>query len=836
MSVRTIVLFGALAWVSGSLLVLMNRGVLAEGRVAGVSTAAAVAKVPTGDAIVSLTNDKTLYLRRGDRVWRIADPVTLQMLAKQVSAREGRSSLDGLEPQGTVTQASWSNVLGPIRPVEPVDDGEEDPVPVAGPIRLVVDPATPPAATLLDGTQQNPVLAIRIQSLSGLPVQVTSLTLTQEYARFSTTSTSTLPTSTVFDGATVWDGATRHGSRGVFGANLRATIDLSANPIVVAPLTTKVVTIKADLPANAPVQLGDYGVRLAVAAAADITQTGGSSMGARFSLRGNLFSWVDGSSSIASAWVDGASVGGYFNQPGTTTAANLNVGSLGSRLFRFSLTDTNSLESMVVRQVIVRLSGTVQDGDLVNFRLVPGQTEFPFATATAAVNGVVTFNLPQPYINLPGTNVTFNVYADVASGAGRWLRASLVEPSDLTITGGTSGAAIYPAIFLPVSSPFGYWVIGGQQGSLSISGQHVFPDTVSSVILAGSENRQIHRLELTPYTDQGSLSLHRLTLQLQGSVGGSANLPGYANVASVSLYHDGVLLATATPSNAGTTTADAVFVFPQAVAMPAWAPYHLDVAVDLFGSGTGADATQVMVRVKSNSVQDIEVRGPTGVLPSQYVNIGQYGSPSAWFLVHDAVPTAASLPLINHVQGVTDEIARFEVRNYGQVPLTLQSLLVNLASTGLLMSTSSSSTYDQVRDFRLYDDAGTAIAFAPGGVRLSATTTNGTVSFSSSTSINGGWQANATIPATFGGSYGSRTFSLRADTVGIRNVPMPTLRTVQATVPGMTGYAMGNSSYEPNWADGGAVYRYVPAGYTQQRGPFSASDSYPVLGTVVSYN
>lgn len=479
MSVRTIVLFGALAWVSGSLLVIMNRGALAEGRVAGVSTvAAAPAKAPLGDAIVSAANDKTLYLRRGEKVWRIADTATLRQLAKQVSARDGRANLYGLKLVGTVNAQNVGEVMSvaQLRPV-PVDDGVGSPAPSQ--LRVRVDSRTPPPATLPDGTQLNPVLALRIQSLSRLPVRLTSLTLTQEYAYLASTGTSTLPTSTVFDGATVWEGTSRHGSRGVFGANLRATVDMAADPIVIPPRGTGVLLVKADLPANAPIRLGDYGVRLAVAAAADVIQTDGSIIGTTFPLRGSLFSWVDGSSSVAEASVIGVATEGYISQPGATTTPNVFQGNQ-QPLFRFNLADQNDVEAIVVRQVVVRLSGTVQDGDLVNFRLVPGLTQFPFATATAAINGVVTFNLPQPFINLPGTNATFNVYAEPATGVtGRWFSMSLVEPSDLMLQGGSSGVTIYPSASWPVVSFGGYWVTGD---SMAVALQVAVDSSASSTM------------------------------------------------------------------------------------------------------------------------------------------------------------------------------------------------------------------------------------------------------------------------------------------------------------------------------------------------------------------
>ncbi len=858
MSVRTMVLFGALAWVSGSFLVVMHRGVLAEGRVAGVSIAAtppaglgqASARVPVGDAIVSLSNDKTLYLRRGGEVWRIADTATLQLLAKQVSAREGRSNLEGLKLVGTINSQNMGEILASpaltVQPQEPVGDDDDESGPTAGPLRLRVDSSTPASATLPDGTQLNSVLAIQVRSFSGLPVNLTSLTLTQEYAYLASTSTSTLPTSTTFDGATAWDGATRHGSRGVFGANLRATVDMSADPIVVPPLGTKVVLVKADLPTYVPPRTGDYGVRLVVSAVGDISQTGGTALGAAFPLRGSLFSWVDGSSSIAAAWVDGVSVGGYFNQPGTTTPANLNVGSQGSGIFRFSLTDTNGLEAMVVRQVVVRLSGTVQDGDLVNFRLVPGQTEFPFATATAAVNGVVTFNLPQPYINLPGTNVTFNVYADVASGARRWFRALLVEPSDLTIAGGSSGAAIYPAIFLPVSSPFGYWVIGGTQGSSTVSIESD-PTFTHTSILKGSygsfaANMFVHRVTVTA-GDQ-DVQLRRITYRLNSTRGGSADQWGAAGIESGTLTAftdpEGAVQYVASTTRAsidGSGNADMVMALNQPLTIPAGQHVYLQLTARTTAV-PAVETTMVRFGLKSGSSVDLDIRDASGdPVNPELISLPSDNAVGTWWLNHHNAPF---MPLRGswgsaRVMGTNDEQVYSDLWNIAPVPLDLERITFTATAANLQVGT---STNDRVSNFRLYQGRGasaTLIANADSPLTLmatgSATTTVGTVSFSALGSVNGGWEAFHVLPV----GANVRTLSVRADTSSIRAAGGPAVRTLQLAIDGQTGYQEGNQTSELDWADGDILYGYTPVGYGTARSGFTAADYYPFVGEATSY-
>ena len=987
MSVRTIVLFGALAWVSGSLLVIMHRGVLAEGRVAGVSDTATATitkapRIPVGNAIVSLTNDRTMYLRRDSRVWRILDLATLQLLATLVPDREGRQNLDGLTLVGVVNTRNARDILSERIP---------DPILLPGSLSVRVDATNPAAATLADGTLLNPVLAIQLRSLSNLPMSITGLTFTQQFAQLVSTSTSTLPSSTVFSGVTAWEGTTRHGSRSTFGQNLRATVDMAADPIVLPARGIKVLMIKADSPADTLARMGDYGVRLAVTAVADITQTGGLSVSGIFPLRGNLFSWVDGENTLGQLQAVGEATAGYATEPSTTTEPNILTG-VYPDLFHFRLLENSAREDLAVQSIMLNVEGTINPAvDLQRLQLVAGGGVV--ATATAAVGGTVTFNLPGVWIIPAGTNRLFSVTADIVGGVGHWFRFNIADQNSLLVRGNTTGVYIEPtATSWPVVSEPGYWQIGSQSTSTetilvsrspwlgsngttvnpgehqaplaayivtnpidemlhfdvavlnfeyatstatstltnfalyrvdrasgtaemitqtvsAISGQAInlypsddvwlepqaamdlelranvsgsalpgelltssmpawgigmsavdgqqytgpistvigqpvvvqiptfsissvnsSPDTLSSIILAGTQDRLIQTLRLTAFTEDGHLTLNKLTLQFDSSGGTATSGSGVLNLSTVRLYHNDTLLGTSYPSSYGTTTADYIFTFATPIEVPAWAPYDIDVKVDLHNSGTGPSATQLMARIKSNSNVDLEVRSESGgLLPPSYVNIGPLNTPSSWFLVHDTAPTITALPLTPHVISTNDEIARFEVRNFGQVPMKLDNLNLSVAATGLASNASHTAT-DTVSNFELYIND-TAIATPVVARTLQPGSLTAQLTFNSSTSINGGWEEWYEIPVGV-----SRVYSLRANTLLVNASGVIQPRTLQAQVPGMRGHIEDLNVYEPNWAYGGVVYRYRPLEQTVWHGPYSASDSYPVLGMVASYN
>jgi hypothetical protein len=79
----------------------------------------------------------------------------------------------------------------------------------------------------------------------------------------------------------------------------------------------------------------------------------------------------------------------------------------------------------------------------------------------------------------------------------------------------------------------------------------------------------------------------------------------------------------------------------------------------------------------------------------------------------------------------------------------------------------------------------------------------------------------------------TRYFYLVADTTDILKGKTTGSVSVRTTVKGETGLKVGNNGYEKNWADGGFVYEYTPIN-SSVKGPFTASDSYPMNGIVES--
>jgi hypothetical protein len=444
----------------------------------------------------------------------------------------------------------------------------------------------------------------------------------------------------------------------------------------------------------------------------------------------------------------------------------------------------------------------------------------------AQLNPTAVFQMNQPVFINPGQSLDIEVRGNIAAST----------PAGMLLT------SQIPALGVVAVDQLGNSHNGPNQ---PITGHHVYimapalsitasptAEQVSHIILSGTLGNSVHTLDFLPTNAEEQLS--KITLRFESSVGGLGNLGGFVNVNSVRLYRGDSEIGQAYFYQMTTTTADVAFNFVNPVILPAGQHTQLTVKVDMANSGSGADATQFMVKVKSNSNFDLEVRTASGglMLPSQ-ITLAPGNAPSNWFLEHDAAPIATVLPVgPNHVIGQIDEIARFEIRNNGQVYVDLDNLSFDVSGAGFTNATSSTSTYDRVDTFRLYDNNNTYIA-SPDVVRqLTPTSATTTVRFSNVGSQNAGWEANEIIPV--GG--GTRTYSLRANTSNIRAAGGPQARVLTTIINGQRGHVDGNSQSEPNWADGNIGYGYTPLGYSTLRTGFTASDSYPVTAPMVQYN
>jgi hypothetical protein len=98
--------------------------------------------------------------------------------------------------------------------------------------------------------------------------------------------------------------------------------------------------------------------------------------------------------------------------------------------------------------------------------------------------------------------------------------------------------------------------------------------------------------------------------------------------------------------------------------------------------------------------------------------------------------------------------------------------------------------------------------------------------------VNGGFEANRTVPAATGSGYGSRVFSIRASTTAITLGGGTSTRTITVQVTGTKGYLSSDVSFNVSstrfWNSGGVNYKFLPLEYTTYTTDQDVSDSYPV--------
>lgn len=214
-----------------------------------------------------------------------------------------------------------------------------------------------------------------------------------------------------------------------------------------------------------------------------------------------------------------------------------------------------------------------------------------------------------------------------------------------------------------------------------------------------------------------------------------------------------------------------------------------------------------------------------------------FGS-STVHLFHNVAPVITSVSLGSSLELSSEApIFKYTVYNPGDREMRLGTTTVKVSASGLTGNNATTGTID---GWKLFE----ANANGSKGALLTSTSTctlggyPGSMascwnsSATSSISVpfgtwgqNGTAMNNLTIPAG-----GSRTFIVTADTTEVFNGKTTGIVTVSPVLDGSTGYNFGDAA----WATGVIQYYYTPVNDTTEEGPFTASDSYDVVGATLS--
>lgn len=390
---------------------------------------------------------------------------------------------------------------------------------------------------------------------------------------------------------------------------------------------------------------------------------------------------------------------------------------------------------------------------------------------------------------------TISVYADILSTATGTLQVSVAS-------GGITGYGVSTSKTLE-NTPSS--AVSGQTITLADARLNIALDAntpASKLVLASSQNVEISKLKFTPLSD--TMKLTKLTLALATGTASSTISNVTANFGSLALYDS---QGNKVSSDGYVVNGEVVFDGLN-VSLPQDSDSVLVVKANFNGATTVTPKSIFAIKVKSTSTDDLVVEKNSGGVLDSNVTLPSDNAISRYFMMHVAAPVVTHTGMSTTNNKTDVELYKFTVTNpSNDVELTLNT-------TTIYVNVSNAHTSTTLTGFELYSVSdNVVVATSSASISGSGTTT---VTFALS---------NYNVV----GKNASKSYILRADFSNYQRLNTNAGITVSANVTGNRGYASGNSSYEPDWADGGLIYSYVvTSGTSTTYSNLSASDSYPL--------
>ena len=362
--------------------------------------------------------------------------------------------------------------------------------------------------------------------------------------------------------------------------------------------------------------------------------------------------------------------------------------------------------------------------------------------------------------------------------------------------------------------------------------------TVSSIRLPSINPQQFGKWNVA--VTGGPVNLNRITFSvLKASLLSDTNSSNFGTLYLYDANNPNIALAATTYIPGGENG----YVRFQGFSLPvsADAPKMLVVKATVNGSGVMAPASVNSLAVRKIVEADIELISQAGqVVPLSNIKdlsgsaaLGNMAV-STFYLFHNSAPIIQSVAMGTNLEISSQApIFKFTVTNPGDRELYIGTTTVNIAAIGLSTSTTTGGT---VKNFQLWETTaggglGNQLAAAnPSYCIGSAPCTSNSLSvyFGSTNSINNSFNSFAIAPGS------SRSFVVVADTTAILNGKTSGSVSVAANLDGATGFVSGDQIQEKNWANGVLNYHYVPINGLYNGVPYSASDSYDVVGPTLT--
>lgn len=467
----------------------------------------------TGAEVEGLHNGMLVKTEGSSDVWQVMDGMLHKVTGTLPSfvSKDVRTVAQSLVDALTV---SSDDVTAASVTADPSQGGGSGPIVVpGGDLSVSLSGSTPAGRNLASGSALNEVLKVTLTAGS-TSLEVDGFTFTK----------SGFVANTKITGVEVVDSAgMRHGSVATsIDSDNKVTITFSSNPIVVAAGSSETVTVRVNLASDA----NSGSLSLSLASAADVDTTA-NVMGS-FPVTGNMFYFIDASSSIAATTVDVQSVSG-------ASGTSLNVNDSSSQeITKFQFSETSSQEGVELRSLRLTNQGNADDNDYKNVQLVKTDGT---VIATAQPDGdEVYFNLASsPLVIDEGENESLLVRATIVDGTTKTIHLVIEDSYDVALRGLETGSYVLPGVgstdtAFPIGDSangvdFDYNKVTISGGTLSFNKAG---DSPSSSVAPGSDNVVLARFIARPTGED--YELRKVELAITTTTGSTNYLTGSVKV------------------------------------------------------------------------------------------------------------------------------------------------------------------------------------------------------------------------------------------------------------------------------------------------------------------
>jgi hypothetical protein len=365
----------------------------------------------------------------------------------------------------------------------------------------------------------------------------------------------------------LYDGDTRIAEGGSISSGV-VTFNDASGLFTVSAGSTKTISLRGDLEDSLG---GGKTIAFGIDSASDVTTAAGSVSGS-FPATGNM---------MTTASVDDL---GYVKLSSFTTPTGSNTSVAPDQtdfeVWPFTLQAVD--QKVEIEKLVITEVGSIQVGDLTNFRLLANGTEV--ASAEMANDYTVTFDLDTPLEILSGNTKTMSLRADIVKGSTKTFYFSFQNLSDIVARDMSYG------VYVPAYDTVGTWTIIKPTGNYSIDSGAV------------TVNRSTDSPTTNVAVDGTNVTLAKFDFKASGEDMKIKNLDVLANTNSYGGLDNGKVLVDGVQVGSTkdlTEDADVNFTFGSSFIIPAGTTKVVSIVADVktATSTSYADTTTVTVSV-----------------------------------------------------------------------------------------------------------------------------------------------------------------------------------------------------------------------------------------------